>query len=109
MTPIKQFDIVILKSVKNVDYVSGPAGRPATPRGRWIVTWADDKNPKLLLAKDETIIQIPKDDVIKIGDYSVQKVFELVKRVRSTEDFNKLFGAKDERKLGAEGEGIKEE
>ena len=44
----------------------------------------------LLLAKDETIIQIPVEDVIKVAAYDLNKVIENIKKVKSTADLEKL-------------------
>ena len=80
----------MLKSVQNVEYLSGPSGRAARPQGRWSVVWASEADNKLLLAKDETIIQIPAKDVIKVADYDMTKVFDLMKKVRTFDDLEKL-------------------
>jgi hypothetical protein len=86
---IKRFDIVRLLRSDRVSYVSGPAGKAATPNGNWIVV-AGCETDKYLLAKQETIIKIPMDDVFKIGDYDLGDAINRVKRVRSSEDLKKL-------------------
>jgi len=65
----KQFDIVQLKTIKNVKYVSSPQNNPTKPQGKWSVVGIVDG--ELLLAKDFTIIRIPAIDVIKIANYEI--------------------------------------
>ncbi len=78
---IKRFDIVLLKTQKNIRWVSGPAGRPATPKGQWVVT-AVSQNNMVVLSKDETIIQVPIDDVILIAEYDLRKVIDRIKGIK---------------------------
>ena len=85
---IKRLDIVKIKSIKNVTWVSGPAARPATPKGNWSVV--GNIGNILLIAKDETIAQIPIGDVIKVAEYDINKVIENIKKVRSAADLEKL-------------------
>lgn len=75
---IKRFDVVQITTVKNVNFVSGPANRPAIPQGNWTVVAGVGSN-ELLLSKDETIIRIPVFDVVKIANYDVQRVIETIK------------------------------
>lgn len=84
---ISRFDLVGIVTVKNVVWVSGPAGRPANPHGRWSVV--GNIGDKLLLSKDETIIQIPVGDVYKLADYSIEKVIEGIKKVRNLKDLER--------------------
>ena len=85
---IKRLDIVKIRSIKRVTWVSGPAARPAGPKGNWSVM--GNIGQILLLAKDETIIQIPVEDVIKVAAYDLNKVIENIKKVKSTADLEKL-------------------
>lgn len=78
---IKRFDIVVLKTIENVKWVSGPAGRPATPKGQWIVT-AVSQNNMVVLSKDETIIQIPIDDVTIVAEYDLSRVIKKIKDIK---------------------------
>jgi hypothetical protein len=78
---IKRFDIVVLKTTENVKWMSGPAGRPALPKGHWIVTALGQKN-QAILAKDETLIQIPIDDIIKVSEYDLGKVIKAIKSIK---------------------------
>ena len=88
---IDKFDMVKLKTVKNVKYLSGPANRPATPKGVWIVchTFADTT---ALLAKDETVIRIPIDDIVLLGKYNINTMLQKIKEVKSMADLKKVRG-----------------
>lgn len=86
---IKRFDLVRLKTVQNIAWVSGPKGRPASPKGVWSVVAGVDTT-KLMLAKDETVIQVPMEDVIKVADYGIEHVMERVKQIRTEADLKKL-------------------
>ena len=86
---IKRFDLVALKSTKNVKWLSGPPRRPSSPKGAWSVVSGVSGRDMLLLAKEDTMIQIPVNDVIKVGDYNLDRAMELVKRVRSLDEFEK--------------------
>lgn len=91
---IKRLDIVKIKSIKNVTWISGPAARPAGPKGNWSVV--GNIGNILLIAKDETLAQVPVEDVIKVAEYDIQKVIENIKKVKSTADLEKLKGEKNE-------------
>jgi hypothetical protein len=101
---IKRFDLVSLKTIRNVTYLNGPAGRPSKPSGNWIVVYSGTKEDRLLLAKDETIIQIPKSDVLKVANYDLKKILEVVKSIRTFDDLQKLQnkGAVNEQGQGQE-------
>lgn len=70
----------MIKTTRNVKWLSGPSGRPAIPKGNWIVVAIGRKN-EILIAKDETMVQIPVSDVEKIADYSVERVIESIKKI----------------------------
>ena len=81
---IKRLDVVRILTIKNIKWVSGPAGRPASPQGEWSVSGANGS--LLLLAKDETIIQIPYNDVAVVAEYDIQRVINNVRKVRQMSD-----------------------
>lgn len=88
---IKRFDLVKISSIEKVVWVSGPSGRPASPQGTWSVI--GNVGEILFIAKDETVVQIPVNDVIKIADYSVDRVIDNLHKIQSTKDLDKLsFG-----------------
>jgi len=77
---MRQFDLVVLKTIKNVRYLSGPAGRPAKPQGVWIVTSVFGDNT-VLLSKDETVIRIPQNDVQLVGKYDLEVIRGKLKEI----------------------------
>lgn len=68
----KQFDIVSLKTTKNIRFLSGPRNNPATPDGRWSVVGVVGQ--QLMLAKDHTIILVSPDDVVKVAVYNINAI-----------------------------------
>lgn len=86
---IKRFDIVRIKTIDRVTWLSGPASRPAPPQGNWSVV-AGVGADLLMLAKDETIIQIPISDVLKVADYDIKHALESIKKIRSHNDLKKF-------------------
>ena len=67
MEILNRFDMVQLLTVRGIDFVSGPAGRPATTHGNWSVVGIS--GGKVILAKDETIIMAPVKNVRRIAKY----------------------------------------
>lgn len=64
----KHSDIVYILSTKDVNYVNGPKGNPANPRGNWqIVGFLP--NGDILLAKDDTIIKTKITNIRRIASY----------------------------------------
>jgi hypothetical protein len=83
MYMVKRFDFVVLKTIRNVKWVSGPASRPASPKGLWSVVGGVGGTDVLLLAKDNTVIKIPASDVHKVGDYDLNKSIQWVRRIKN--------------------------
>jgi hypothetical protein len=95
---MKRFDLVRILSIDNVKWLSGPAGRPASPHGNWsVVAGIGDK--ELLISKDETLVRIPKKDVALIASYDNQRVIDTISRINSAEDLDKF---KKENENGSE-------
>jgi hypothetical protein len=86
---IKRFDIIRLKTTKNIKWLSGPAGRPADPRGNWSVIAGVEDTDRLLISKDETTAQVPESDVIKVADYGFEHAIESIKKIRTKTDIEK--------------------
>jgi hypothetical protein len=61
---IKQLDIIQIKTVGNIKYMSGPPNNPTSPKGNWIV--AGVIGTDILATKETTTIRIPMKDVIKV-------------------------------------------
>lgn len=101
---IKRFDIIRIKTVKNVEWLSGPASRPASPQGNWSVV-AGLPDGKILIAKDETVAQIPMEDVFKVADYGIEHAVGSIKKIRTLADLKKhpLGAHKTEEDHGKEG------
>ena len=93
-----RFDIVLLKETKNLQYISGPKGKITKPEGYWTVI--SSNSDKVLLSKEETIIQVPIEDVFLVAKYDISKVFKAIKQVRTLEDVEKLGGSSEEGRKG---------
>jgi hypothetical protein len=82
---IKRFDLVKIKTIKNVKWVSGPSGRAARPDGVWTVV-GGSYNGQITIAKDQTVCMVPEGDIVKVADYSIDNVFEKIKAIRPGEE-----------------------
>ena len=73
--PIKvgRFDQVKLLTTQNVSYLSAPPSTEVKPGGIWSVAAIVDGN-KLLVVKNNVTIKIPATDVLKIADYTLEKI-----------------------------------
>ncbi len=69
---ISRFDQVRLLTTRNVSYLSAPPGMHLDPKGIWSVIGAVGND--LLLAKKQTIIRIPSEDVKVLADFDVNKI-----------------------------------
>lgn len=63
----EQFDIVRITSTSRIKYLSGPPKTTVSPLGEWSVVGAIEG--ELLIAKDDTLVRVPLDDVQKVGRY----------------------------------------
>ena len=90
---VKRFDLVRISSTERVTWVSGPSGRPASPQGYWIVV-AGVGYSELLLAKDETLIRVHKDDVHMIASYDTKLVIDNIAKIRFSSDLENQNGEK---------------
>jgi hypothetical protein len=98
---IKRFDLVTIKTVKNVVWLSGPASRPASPRGVWSVVAGVEGVSKVMLARNETLCIIPVEDVELYVDYDTDGAVQSIKKVRCRSDLKKLnLGGVDNGKEG---------
>lgn len=64
---LKQFDIVTLKTIKNVKYLSSTPGHMPSPQGSWSIVGFINKD--VLLCKDGAIIKIPPADIELKAEY----------------------------------------
>jgi hypothetical protein len=103
---IKRFDLVIIKTVKNVHWLSGPSSRPASPRGIWSVVAGVEGMSRVMLARNETVCIIPVEDVELAVDYDVSSAVQSIKNVRCRSDLKKFnFGGVSNGKEGQGEEG----
>lgn len=80
ITPVQigRFDQVRLLTTRNVSYLSVPeskkseSSKKAEPGGIWSVAGVVDND--LLLVKNNVTIRIPTTDVLKIADYTLEKI-----------------------------------
>lgn len=86
---LKRFDIVQIKTIERVTWLSGPASRPATPQGNWIVYAGVGMGDDIMIVKDETVAQIPASDVFKVADYGTEHALEHIKKIRTASDLKK--------------------
>ena len=71
----KQFDIIRIITTKNVTWMSKPEGMGnVDPNGKWSVVGS--LGIYLLVCRNSVLIKIPYDDVEKIADYNIEKLFE---------------------------------
>jgi hypothetical protein len=85
---IKRFDLVRIKTTKNITFLSGPASRPANPNGIWVV-YAGVDDDEIILTRKETIIRIPITDTIRVAEYGLEHAFESIKKIRTKADILK--------------------
>lgn len=83
---IKRFDLVRLKTIQRVLWLSGPPSTTVSPKGVWSVVAGVSGSGILMLAKGQTLIQIPQTDVEKIGDYDISNAMNAIKRIRNMGD-----------------------
>jgi len=79
-----QFDVVRLLTVRNIRFVSGPAGRITSPQGEWSVVGFVDG--EALLAKQTTIIRVPVTDITIVARYDLSQLSEQFKNVSNKID-----------------------
>jgi hypothetical protein len=77
---LRQFDVVQLTKVDNVKYLSGPKGRSATPKGNWTVIGFIEND--VVIERDNTVVRMPANDVVRIAAYDIQTVMDAVKRAK---------------------------
>ena len=96
---VGRFDQVKLLTTRNVSYLSAPPITEVKPGGIWSVAAVVDVD-KLLLVKNNVTIRIPAADVLKIADYSLEKITKRLGRLSRGEgnkEGNKETGTKTEK------------
>jgi len=89
----QQLDQVQIRTTTNVKYLSAPPGTKLTPKGVWSVAAAVEND--LILVKHTIIIRIPATDVLKVVDYNLNEITQILgglldhgERKRDTEEKN---------------------
>jgi hypothetical protein len=77
--------------------MSGPSSKPADPHGVWTVVAGVNGDRVLMLAKDQTLIQIPCDDVLHVANYDISATMNQIRRIRTLSDLKayRLAGSKE--------------
>lgn len=72
-----QLDIVQLLRTNRVSYLSGPKSYVTSPHGNWTVVGMIKND--VIIAKDQTVVRVPVDDVRIIGIYSIEDALNKIK------------------------------
>lgn len=76
---ISRFDQVRLLSTKNINYLSAPPATKVDPSGIWTVSAV--VGDELLLVKKNAVIKAPVANVLKIADYDITRMTEVLGRL----------------------------
>ncbi len=76
---VGQFDLVRIRTTRNVSYYSSPTGQ--TPHGEWTVIVAVGQT--LLLHKADAVVRIPAGDVELLAVHDPAAALGAIKRVRN--------------------------
>ena len=72
----KQFDIVQIITTKSIKYLSGPEGHVTSPHGKWSIVGFVGSDA--ILAKENTLVKIPQQDIRKVADYDLDSLFKKI-------------------------------
>lgn len=89
---LNQFDLIQIKRVNNIHYLSAPKGQAPNPNGVWSIVGFVKTD--VLAAKDGAIVRVPVTDVVKVASYSTEHIIDQVKyagRTHNTIDMVKYF------------------
>lgn len=67
MKEIKQFDLVQIRTTKNIKYLSSEKGCATSPHGNWSVVGFIKR--EALLSKQGSLVRVPVSDLILIGEF----------------------------------------
>lgn len=81
---LTQFDAVMIRTTRNVTWLSGPKGSKIGPKGIWRVVCVVGDN-EVMINKGPCSCRIPINDVKKVDDFDKSKEFVNVKRKRKNE------------------------
>jgi hypothetical protein len=74
---LKQLDTVYITSTKRVKYLCAPPDKEVTPKGSWSVAAIIGQD--VLITKDETVVLIPIEDVLKSGENHLDVILDYLK------------------------------
>jgi len=75
-TTYEQFDAVRITTTKNVNWLMDLPGQVPDPNGVWHVVCTYPKYGELLVQKNTAMARVPISDVVKVANYSLEKVFD---------------------------------
>lgn len=86
---ISRFDLVTIRTTKNVSYLSADTCEKVDPNGTWSVLAILGRD--LLLCKKKAVIRIPASDVLLFHKYDIKSVIDSLgkpndQEVRKTEE-----------------------
>lgn len=79
---LRQLDLIQLRTIARVSYLSAKPGESASPHGTWSVVGLIGAD--VVAAKDGIIIRIPMQDVERIGSSDYNQVLEEMRRLTFT-------------------------
>jgi len=59
--------------------------------GTWTVVAGVEGSDMLLLARNHTLIQVPQEDVVKVGSYDPQSAAKLARSIRTRKDLERVL------------------
>lgn len=71
---ISRFDLVTIRTTKNVSYLSADTSEKVDPNGTWSVLAILGRD--LLLCKKKAVIKIPASDVLLFHKYDIKSVID---------------------------------
>lgn len=72
--PLNSLDLVQIKTVENVKWLSGPKGTKPSPHGVWSISHF--LGGDAIIAKDGTLVRIPVSDIQRVGTLTLNRVYE---------------------------------
>lgn len=83
-TTFEQFDIVRITTTRNVKWLMDLPGQVPDPNGLWSIVCTYPKSGEILIQKQTALARIPISDVVKVANYSLDKVFEKLEETSSS-------------------------
>lgn len=83
--PLNSLDLVQIKTVKNVSWLSGPKGTKPSPHGVWSISHF--LGADAIIAKDGTLVRIPVSDIQRVGTLTLNHVYEQLQNAGKTDEY----------------------